>query len=80
MARRLRIRVDYDRCAGSSICVLTAPGVFRLNENGQSAVIDPTAESEEKVLEAAEGCPTMAIIVEDADTGERLFPPPGALE
>jgi ferredoxin len=32
MARGLRIRVDYDRCVGSRLCVLTAPGVFRIND------------------------------------------------
>lgn len=76
MARRLRIWVDYDRCVGSGICVLTAPGVFRLNEDRQSSVVDPAGEVEEKVLEAAQGCPQTAIFVEDADTGQRLFPPP----
>ncbi len=76
MGRRLRITVDYDRCVGSRICILTAPGVFRENENLQSAVRDPAGEPEEVVLEAARGCPQMAIRVEDAETGEVLFPPP----
>jgi ferredoxin len=31
-------------------------------------------DAPETVLEAAEGCPTMAITVFDADTGEQLFP------
>ena len=30
----------------------------------------------EKILEAAENCPVSAIFVEDAETGERLFPEP----
>lgn len=72
--RRLRIRIDYDRCVGSSICVLTAPEVFALNAQGQSSVTDPAGAPEERVLEAAEGCPMMAIVVEDEETGERLFP------
>ncbi len=72
--RRLRIEVDYHRCVGSSICVLTAPNTFGLNEQGQSAVLSPSGDGVEKVLEAAEGCPTMAITVFDADTGEQLFP------
>ncbi len=76
MARRLRISIDYDRCVGSGICVLTAPAVFQFNERRQSSVRDPAAEPEETVLEAAQGCPQTAIFVEDADTGERLFPPP----
>jgi ferredoxin len=77
VARRLRIAIDYDRCVGSGICVLTAPHVFEFNDQRQSSVIDPTGDPEELVLEAAHGCPQMAIFVEDADTGERLFPPPG---
>lgn len=72
--RRLRIEVDYHRCVGSSICVLTAARTFTLNSDGQSAVSDPQGDPVETVLEAAEGCPTMAITVFDADTGQQLFP------
>jgi len=72
--RRLRVEVDYHRGVGSSICVLTAPRTFALNEHGQSTVTDPEGDPVETVLEAAEGCPTMAITVFDADTGEQLFP------
>jgi ferredoxin len=32
MARGLRIRGDYDRCVGPRLCVLTAPGVFPIND------------------------------------------------
>jgi ferredoxin len=28
----------------------------------------------EKILEAAESCPVSAIAVEDAETGEKIFP------
>ncbi|MCS7234514.1 MAG: ferredoxin, partial [Armatimonadota bacterium] len=59
--RRLRIEVDYHRCVGSNICVLTAPHTFALNPDGQSTVVDPEGDPVQAVLEAAEGCPTMAI-------------------
>lgn len=71
---RLRIEVDLHRCVGSSICVLTAPRTFALNPDGQSTVLHPEGDPLETILEAAEGCPTMAITVFDADTGEQLFP------
>ena len=77
MARRLRVSVDHNKCVGSTICVLTAPKVFVLNDNGQSIVQNLDGDSEEHILEAAVGCPQSAIIVEDAKTNERLFPPPG---
>jgi ferredoxin len=56
------------------MCETIAPKVFQLNENRQSEAVDPGAASVEKILEAAENCPVSAIFVEDADTGEQLFP------
>ena len=45
-----------------------------MNDDRQSEVVDPMANTEAEVLEAAENCPVSAIFVEDADTVERLFP------
>jgi len=56
------------------MCEALAPAVFRLNANRQSEAVNPTGDTEEKVLEAAENCPVSAIFVEDAQTGARLFP------
>ena len=74
MARKLRVRVDHQSCVGNAMCEAIAPKVFRLNDNRQSEVVDPTADTEQKILEAAENCPVSAIFVEDAETGEQLFP------
>lgn len=56
------------------MCETIAPKAFRLNENRQSEPTDPAAETMERILEAAENCPVSAIFIEDADTGEQLFP------
>jgi ferredoxin len=74
MPRTLRVRVDHTVCVGNAMCTAIAPGVFTLNDDRQSQVVDPAGETEEKILEAAENCPVGAILVENADTGERLFP------
>jgi ferredoxin len=74
MARTLRIRVDHDVCVGNAMCETIAPKVFRLNDNRQSEAVDPAGDTVEKILEAAENCPVSAIFVEDAETGEQLFP------
>ena len=74
MPRNLRIRIDHNTCVGNAMCETFAPNVFRLNDNRQSEVADPAADSVEKILEAAENCPVSAIFVEDAETGEQLFP------
>ena len=74
MGRKLRIRIDHNTCVGNAMCETFAPHVFRLNDNRQSEAVDPSGDSEEKILEAAENCPVSAITVEDAETGEQLFP------
>lgn len=76
MRMSLRIWVDHDKCVGSTMCILTSPSVFALDEKRQSIVVDPAGDTEERVLDAAEQCPMSAITVEDAETGERLFPEP----
>jgi ferredoxin len=74
MPRTLRVRVDHLLCVGNAMCETFAPNVFRLNDDRQSEAVNPAGDSEEKIIEAAENCPMSAIIVEDADTGEQLFP------
>ena len=72
--RRLRITVDQNKCVGSTTCINTAHATFALNKSGKSAVVNPQGDAEGVVIEAAEGCPVGAITIEDAETGERLFP------
>ena len=74
MARKLKVWVDRTACVGNAMCESIAPKVFRLDDNRQSEVADPQGDSVENILEAAENCPVSAIFVEDAETGERLFP------
>lgn len=79
MARKLRVWVDHNVCVGNAMCPHIAPKVFALNENRQSEAYNQEGDTLEKILEAAENCPVSAITVEDAETGERLFPPAGPL-
>jgi ferredoxin len=74
MARKLRITVDHNVCVGNAMCENFAPNTFELNEERQSVVKNPDGDPEELILEAAENCPVSAILVEDAETGEVLFP------
>jgi ferredoxin len=74
MARKLRISVDHNVCVGNQMCETFATKTFRINDKRQSEVVDPAGDSEEAILEAAENCPVSAIFVEDAETGEKLFP------
>ncbi|TWT46191.1 Ferredoxin [Phycisphaerae bacterium RAS1] len=74
MEKKLRVRIDYNRCVGSTLCIHLAPRVFGLNEKRQSAVVNASGDTPERICAAAEQCPVSAITVEDAITGRQLFP------
>ena len=59
----LSIEINRELCMGSGNCSFWAPGVFDLDDDGVAIVTDPTGEPEEKVILAAQGCPTQAIAV-----------------
>ena len=64
----LEIEINRDACMGSGNCSFWAPGVFDLDDEGVAVVLDPTAQAEDKVILAGQGCPTQAIsIVKDGE-------------
>ncbi|GKS67706.1 hypothetical protein YTPLAS73_12530 [Nitrosarchaeum sp.] len=74
----LFVDVDKSLCIGCCSCEMIAPDVFSINRNlrsnPKSSVINPKGAGVNKIMNAAETCPTKAIIVENVDTKERLFP------
>ena len=59
----LEITIDRTNCMGAGNCVFYCPGVFELDDEGISTVVDPNANTEENVLLAARSCPTQVIAV-----------------
>ena len=72
MARSLTVVVDHTLCASTLLCFESAPGAFRLTGDGHAQAGDPSAASEAQLVEAARCCPTGAIKVLDAATGETV--------
>jgi ferredoxin len=70
----VKITIDRTKCDGYAKCVQAAPKVFRLDAKMIAEVIDPKAETDEKILLTAKICPTKAIILEEEATGKRIFP------
>ena len=66
----------------SQSCIALAPEVFQIDwvkrKSSFSAapieVKDETGADNETIFLAAQSCPYRAIVLEDADTGERLYP------
>ena len=59
-------------------CEILAPNVFHIETNKminpKAVVISETADKFEKILDAAQTCPTKAIIIIDRYTGKQIFP------
>jgi ferredoxin len=73
---KLKTTVDKAKCISSEDCVQTAPGVFQLDNDGKSEVLNETGAPDKVILAAARGCPAKAIVVVDQDSGVQLYPPP----
>ncbi len=80
--RKVRVRTEWNLCMGSGSCAELAPGVFRLDWAKKKSVFDPAplemledrSAKAEDIFRAAQSCPYRAIILEDADNWEKLFP------
>lgn len=74
----LSVNVDESLCIGCCSCETIAPNVFLINKhskmNPKSSVINQKGAGVNKIMNAAETCPTKAIIVENKDTNEKLYP------
>ena len=74
----LSVMVDPSLCIGCCSCESIAPSVFTVDKfskmNPKSKVYDENGASNKKIINAAETCPTKAILVNSKDDGERIFP------
>ena len=73
-ADKLKITVIRDECIGDGACCSDAPGTFEMDDENIAIIKNPVTDDRETILEAARNCPTEAIVVEDKETGEKLFP------
>ncbi|MFE3940448.1 ferredoxin [Streptomyces sp. NPDC059118] len=61
------VRVDSQLCQGSGMCAGTVPEVFALDGERARARAEGI-EPDERVLDAADICPALAITVHDGDS------------
>lgn len=72
--RNLKFHVDRDLCIGAATCVAIAPSTFLMDSEAKAIILDTAlADSNETIIDAARGCPTAAIIIQD-DKGNTIFP------
>lgn len=74
MAQEWRVEVDRSTCMGTGMCRGAVPALFVAGDDGKTIVTKDTVPPDERVLEAADICPTEAITVTDVSTGKVLAP------
>ncbi len=61
----MKVIIDSERCTGEGVCEETCPGVFRVDDDTAVIIKEEFDEyDEECIAEAAENCPSQAIIIE----------------
>ncbi len=72
--RKLTMRIDRNLCIGAATCVAIAPKAWALDNEAKAEILETAVEeSDDALLEAAKGCPVMAIIITD-ENGKQIFP------
>jgi ferredoxin len=64
----MRLVISAERCFGSGICLMTAPGVFGEDEEGHVMLLAADADraaAEQDVRQAVSRCPSGAIEIEE---------------
>lgn len=64
----MRVTIDETRCNGNASCVLRAPDVFELTDDGAAARVlieDVEGAQADLVRELVTECPTQAILASD---------------
>ena len=71
---KYKIKVVRDLCIGAASCIAFSPTVFELDEEKKAVILEGADDTEDNLTLAAQSCPTKAIIITDAETGEQVWP------
>lgn len=72
--RKYTMRIDQGLCIGAATCVAIAPKGWALDEEAKAYILETVEEeTDQTLLEAAKGCPVMAIIITD-ENGKQVYP------
>jgi ferredoxin len=70
----MKITIDRSKCRGVRNCASIAPDVFDIDGEFKAVVLDPKGDSDEVILKAAKFCPVQAILLDDEESGKKIFP------
>jgi ferredoxin len=66
----LHVQIDGDACLAHGDCAVVAPDVFVVDDVARVVADAP----DDVLVAAAQACPSVAILLTDAATGEQVYP------
>lgn len=71
---KYNVQVLRDVCIGAATCVAIAASTFELDAENKAVIKDGSTDTPDAILMGAQACPTKAIVITDAETGEKIWP------
>jgi ferredoxin len=71
---KYNVKVIRAQCIGAGPCVAISPDTFELDKENKAIIKEASADTPENILMAAQACPAQAIVIEDAETHEKIWP------
>ena len=71
---KYKVKVSRHECIGAASCIAVSPDTFKLDGESKAVVIEQSTDTPDNILLAAQSCPTKAIIITNAETGEQVWP------
>lgn len=71
---KYKVKVVRSLCIGAGTCVAVSAPTFQLDSENKAVIQPGSVDSPENILMAAQSCPTKAIIITDAETGQQIWP------
>lgn len=68
------VKVIRSACIGAAPCVAISPDTFELDGESKAVIKDLSTDTPENILMAAQACPARAIVIEDSETNEKIWP------
>ena len=70
---KVKVKIINEKCISAATCIIYAQNTFDLDGEGIAFLKETTWDDASTIVQAAQSCPTTAIVVEDLD-GNQLWP------
>jgi len=71
---KYKVKVIRADCISAGSCIAVSPTTFEFDSENKAVINEKSEDTQENIVLAAQSCPTKAIIITDAQTGEKVWP------